>query len=224
MKVNVYFNSLDHETIPVLAKIREWRSRNIKVWLSRETHDAAESRQYVLYARDGFDVVDDIPVDRRVCFFEWDVGAFCARQVLNRGTCALLSRSWADPLVIIGNAPKAKDMFVAFYDAVQRDDLPSPFVKIKWMNTIAQLQKYCQDCGVFAFSLKDKRRFMPTNVVCKGALVYREIDTGFYCCLDTLHRSHYELFDREGRHFAEIDLDGNVNKNKADVRKRLELG
>lgn len=223
MKVNVYFDSLDGDTLPILAKIREWRSRNIKVWLSRETHDAPESRQYVLHARDGFDVVDNIAVDRSVCFFEWDVVSQCVRQVFNHGTFALLSRPWTD-LVIVGKGEKVKNRLIAFSDSSKREDLPSTFIKIPWMNTADQLQEYCQGCGVFAFSLKDERYFAPTNKFCKGARVYREKSTGCYYYFDTLHCSHYELFDGDGRHLAEVDLDGNVDKSKADSRKRLDLG
>ena len=223
MRINVYFDSLDSVTLPILSMIREWRNRNIKVWLNKRVRGEEKSRRYVAYMRNSVDILDDVSFDRSVCYLEWDVATFCVKQIHDNGTCALLSRPWADRVVIVGKGERTKKRLVAFSDAVQREDMPEGFIKIPWVNTCDQLLKYCLDCGVFAFSLKDERRFASTGKICKGAQVFREYATGYYYCMDTLHYSHYELFDRSGRHLAEVDLDGNEDRSKADCRKRVDV-
>ena len=222
MQINIYFSSLDAATLPIFASVREWRNRNINVWLSRRVCN--ENQRYVAHIRDGVRIVDDIHVDRSVRYVEWDVETLSARQIVDEGLCALLFRNWTeDSRIIVGSGSRSKGRLVAFCDAVHRNDLPASFTKIPWLNTRDQLHEYCSRHGVFAFDLKDGRRFSSTSLKCKGARVYKELKTGFYYCMDTLHWSHYELFDRSGRHLAEVDFDGNKDTGKADARKLLDI-
>ncbi len=74
--------------------------------------------------------------------------------------------------------------------------------------------------------LRQSGRFARTNKVDQGRTVYREKRTGYYWCVDNFHRgsgSHLEVFDQRGEHIGESDLDGNVDINKKDTTKKINL-
>ena len=62
-------------------------------------------------------------------------------------------------------------------------------------------------------------RFEKTTKLVKGAPVYKELLTGYYWYLDTLHKSHYEVFNSQKEHLGEADLDGNLDTSKQDKSK-----
>ena len=39
-----------------------------------------------------------------------------------------------------------------------------------------------------------------------------------------LHKTHYEVFDCRGRHWGEADMNGELNQNKKDENKTIDLG
>ena len=57
----------------------------------------------------------------------------------------------------------------------------------------------------------------------QGAAVYKEKVSGNFFYLDNLHKNHYEVFSQMGRHLGEMSLNGNLNREKADLNKHLEL-
>lgn len=75
------------------------------------------------------------------------------------------------------------------------------------------------------FTLKDSRRFINTGKHKNGAVIYKDIQTGYYWYKDTLHTGkteHYEVFDSTGRtHLGEAGIDGVLDSSKANRAKRI---
>lgn len=67
---------------------------------------------------------------------------------------------------------------------------------------------------VYSFSLKDGSRFKKDGRVVQGQNVYKEIGTGYYWYLDNLHKTHYEVFDRNGQHIGTANTDGVIDPSK----------
>ena len=76
------------------------------------------------------------------------------------------------------------------------------------------------------FSLNDETRFRKTGQYNNGSIVYIENDTGYYWYEDKFHKKtypHYEVFSSLGIHMGEADMKGNLDKSKADNKKRLSV-
>lgn len=73
--------------------------------------------------------------------------------------------------------------------------------------------------------LCDKSRFLNTKLRNQARIVYLERATGLYFCVDNLHEfgAHLEVFDAQGDHFGEADLQGVVDTGKKDETKHLNM-
>jgi hypothetical protein len=78
--------------------------------------------------------------------------------------------------------------------------------------------------------LENKYRFSKTNIdtaQSHGEIIYKEIktaegkNTARYWYLDNFHKSHYEVFDSNGNHLGEADLQGKIDTAKKDSRKTI---
>jgi hypothetical protein len=72
--------------------------------------------------------------------------------------------------------------------------------------------------------LRDTQRFQKTQNLYDGRSIYREILHDRYWYVDNLHfgkASHLEVFNAQGNHIGESDLDGNIDETKKDANKRL---
>ena len=80
----------------------------------------------------------------------------------------------------------------------------------------------------FAFGqitlIENECRFRKTNLFPQqGKPVYEEISMGRYWYLDNLHKNHYEVFDINGLHIGEANLQGFVDHTKKDRNKTITL-
>lgn len=75
--------------------------------------------------------------------------------------------------------------------------------------------------------LRDDKKFETTSYRCQGRTIYKEKATDKYWYVDNLHfgqKAHLEVFDNTGkRHLGEADLDGNIDNNKSDKTKKIDL-
>lgn len=74
--------------------------------------------------------------------------------------------------------------------------------------------------------LRDTQKFQKTQNIYDGRSVYREIQNDRYWYVDNLHfgqAAHIEVFNAQGEHIGESDLDGNVDKTKQDANKMIDL-
>lgn len=71
------------------------------------------------------------------------------------------------------------------------------------------------------FSLRNKARFVRTNHIRQGKVVYRETATNNYWYLDNLHKNHYEVFNANEDHLGIADLAGVLDGTKAENGRKL---
>ncbi|MBN2829858.1 MAG: hypothetical protein JXR56_06020 [Candidatus Cloacimonetes bacterium] len=71
------------------------------------------------------------------------------------------------------------------------------------------------------FTLAHPGRYRKTRYISQGQSVYREIPTGYLWCLDNLHRDHYEVYNANGYHIGESDLEGNLDSTKKVNGRRI---
>jgi hypothetical protein len=57
----------------------------------------------------------------------------------------------------------------------------------------------------------------------QGQPVYQERKTNHYWYLDNIHKNHYEVFDSNGKHLGEANLNGVLNYNKRDKEKFINI-
>ncbi|WP_199301923.1 hypothetical protein [Pseudanabaena cinerea] len=72
--------------------------------------------------------------------------------------------------------------------------------------------------------LRDTQRFQKTQNIYDGRTIYREILNDRYWYVDNLHfgqASHIEVFNAQGNHIGESDLEGNIDETKKDLNKKI---
>ena len=63
-------------------------------------------------------------------------------------------------------------------------------------------------------------RFDKTSKCVQGQPVYTERDTNYTWYLDNLHKDHFEVFNRQGKHLGEANSEGILDTTKIDSSKR----
>lgn len=74
--------------------------------------------------------------------------------------------------------------------------------------------------------LKNLLGFKKTGQVQSGRMIYRELETGYYWYVDNLHvgkAAHLEVFDSQGKHIGEAALSGEIDTNKQDRNKQIDV-
>lgn len=95
-----------------------------------------------------------------------------------------------------------------------------PSVNLDCLDNKAAFEQWVQDKLDFRnFLERNTNRFNKTSKDVQGQSVYSEIETGNSWYLDNLHKNHFEVFNKQGEHLGEADLEGNLNKKKADKNK-----
>lgn len=119
--------------------------------------------------------------------------------------------------------PTDYDSIHIIKDAKHRKDLPSIttiplFVGEKdCMEWLASLESN-------GFSLRNRDLFVVTPLVWGKQRIYRKKSDGSYWYFDFFHKDnklHYEVFDSEGKHMGEADMNGIVNYSKKDSNKLI---
>lgn len=83
-----------------------------------------------------------------------------------------------------------------------------------WLNTLATPD----------FSLSDKTKFQRTNFVYGKQRIYQALDTDYYWYYDFFHdtnKKHFEVYDAQGKHLGEANMNGKLDRTKADATKRI---
>jgi hypothetical protein len=101
-----------------------------------------------------------------------------------------------------------------------------------WLNDVLSLRDFAYDYHSLQppvdeqTVLRDHRRFVRTNQVNGGRKVYKEVGTNYYWYADNLHfgqSAHLEVFDPDGIHLGEADIEGVLDETKKDPFKRLAV-
>lgn len=219
-EINILFLGDTCVTRKILAKVRDWRKPNLRLWFRSE-----EVSSIAKYIRDLNKIDSSIEIDHSISLFEWDIKGATVQPVTDIGLMAMVSRIASQGLefVIVGQELRYKNQFVGFHDALNRRDLPDKFYKVRWFGDGDELERYCDEIGLFEFHLDDPNHFKKTSYVKDGASVYRELSTRRLIYKDMLHKTHYEVFDKFGHHLGEMSLQGVLDYSKADESKRLNV-
>lgn len=218
--INIYFHVIDQETSFILKTLRELRNKNIKLWFNK-----SDNKDAITYIKDK-SLIEYLGIDNELCCCMWNIDKMEIVPLYgNDGLSHLVSRSISDKtdFVCIDNRLYIKNQLVLFQDAIHKEEYPKEFIKIPCYKDWGSLFTYLENKGLFHFSLSDATRFKkcPNIGPVQGASVYKEIATGYYWYMDNLHRTHYEVFDSLGKkHLGEANLEGVINKKKADQNKR----
>ncbi len=147
----------------------------------------------------------------------------------------------ADLLELLINFPQSKYAVSSFVIIIKKQDDDQPIrlaciddrVSLaEWLETNLHLSSFEYDNTSTSRPtdeqtiLRDKNRFKPTSMLHQGRKVYREAQTGHYWYVDNFHTgsaAHLEVFNLQGKHIGEADLDGNIDPTKRDTKKRLDL-
>ena len=113
--------------------------------------------------------------------------------------------------VLLDDVINPKGYKTFFLDKANDCNYPDRFYKLPSFATYSDVLSYGIDKELIkSFSLANKSKFQKTNKTEQGQIVYRELKTGNFWYLDNLHKDHYEVFDSNGKHIAEADMDGKM--------------
>ena len=84
--------------------------------------------------------------------------------------------------------------------------------------------KWAQDKLDFRnFLERNADKYNRTKFDAQGQAVYIEVGTGNYWYLDNLHKNHFDVFNRQGKHLGEANLKGILDVSKNDKEKSFKL-
>lgn len=221
--INIYFHVIDSETNCILKILRDLRHKDIKLWFNN-----SDNQGTINFIKDK-SLIEYKDINNELACYLWNITNTETVPIYNNdGLFHLVSRYTSDKtdFVCIDSKKYAKNQLILFQDAIHKTEYPKELIKIPCYKDWDGLFLHLQDKGLFSFSLTDTHRFQKcTNIAPpQGSSVYKEIATGYYWYKDNFHKTHYEVFDSVGkRHIGEANLDGVINKEKADKRKHLEL-
>ena len=116
-----------------------------------------------------------------------------------------------DKFVLLDDTNHPKGCKTFFLDKTTDPNYPDRFYKLPSFSTYSDVLSYGIGKELIkSFSLENKSKFQKTNKIEQGQIVYRELKTGNFWYLDNLHKDHYEVFDSNGKHIAEADMDGKM--------------
>lgn len=224
-EVNVYLHGLSKDSLAIAKKVRAWGTRKVRLWVSAENLRQSSFKGLVANWRDGRAIDQNVQVDNSIGYYEWDLTAVGIDPITSGGLKALIQRCRTQNLqfVILGEGVKVKNRFVGFVDAPQRHELPDSWHVCEWVTTYEELLALCQQRGVFDFDLTNDSRFVRVGQGGQSEPVYKELNTGNLIYLDRLHKTHYEVFDHQGKHLGEMSLNGDLDRTKADATKRFNV-
>ncbi|KAA6334987.1 hypothetical protein EZS27_016736 [termite gut metagenome] len=112
-------------------------------------------------------------------------------------------------------------------DAKHISDLPK-FVRIPFVTDKEELELWLATNHITKFSLLDRNLFSRTTYIEQGQRVYQEILTNCYWYLDAFHNQndkdkHYEVFNANGEHIGEANLDGVLDTSKQENGRTIDI-
>lgn len=109
-------------------------------------------------------------------------------------------------------------------DAVHFNDLPI-LVSIPLVNNEIEFSQWVTTLSTPNFALTDKTKFQATAFKWKKQKIYRETATNNFWYYDFFHntnKKHFEVFNSQGIHIGEANINGTLDNSKADNQKRID--
>lgn len=166
--------------------------------------------------------------DLSVCCFEWDYNNSLAHpiqplQSIYNYCVESSSIDVYDWAILTERVYPKRAMFI-FQDAPHKPQLPDDWHCYPCFCNKNELIAYCNIIEAPIYGLSGNSSFKPSKNKYKhtrGAQVFEQNKTGRLWYLDTLHKDHFEIFDRTGMiHLGEADrATGILDPTKADPNK-----
>ena len=220
--INVFIANYSPAIKKVANQLRKNRYKNIRMGIEKNQANEAPFKLWhdKHYIEDGVNIGPN-------GLFHWNIRTEKVDRLANYGLMCVdwHCRNYHEDFVILDDASYPKNMLIYFEDSTTDLLLPATFNRIHAFADYDHLIGFLRNQQIIVFSLQDKNSFERANNVdvVKGASAFKEIATGRYWYLDTFHKNHYEVFDSTGIHLGEADLNGNLDTNKADPKKRIQV-
>lgn len=104
------------------------------------------------------------------------------------------------------------------------DDLPPVVITIPAVKNDIGFVRWITTLSTGIFALRNNAKFEPLDKRWKKERIYKEKASGYYWYFDFFHkdnRIHYEVFDTQGLHLSEADINGNFIPNSKDINKSI---
>lgn len=220
--VNILIPTITSPIREIIDELWSIRSKKLKLWIPQDV--LAKDGQYNQSALVALE--NNIKPDLGLACYKWNINnteILPIERLYNYWIARYDdNQKWA----ILTEEDNPKQILSLFLDAKHKPELPDKWYRYKCYSDRESIISFCAESGALDFALCRGARFEKAGVVTaiKGAVVYKEIETGYFWYLDTFHRDHYEVFDFVGNHIGEADIqNGIIDKTKADKNKHLKL-
>lgn len=221
--LHILIKNLNIQTRPIVRKIREKRDKNIKLWMERQL---LLDDKVLKNASDIKPIEEGIIPDFALYCLLWDVDSFTITNAdaVFRYLIERHQQNSSDFWIVLTSDNFPKHRICLFLDSSSNAQYPDEWHKFECVCNEIELDCFCNTHDFALFKLCKGVRFEVANDNFKhirGAKVFKELSTGNYWYLDTLHKDHIEVFDSFGKkHLGEADLKtGAFDPNKADNSK-----
>ncbi len=209
-EINIYFSVID---LSILKKLRSLRLKHVKLWFSSNL--PTKYNKIVRYIKDANFIEKNCRIGSEYSFHQW---VSESESVCRVDSCLKYliwrHKEYNSDFIIID---KKDGTLTFFVDVKNNESFPDAFYTVDCFNSFDALFTHLDYCFLLDYS-----KFRRTSKVQRGGRVYKEISTNYFWYLDTLHRNHYEVFDKSGKHIGEATLSGEIDKSKADKAKTID--
>lgn len=221
-ELNIYLDALSKPLLSVVERLRERGPYNVNWWTSKQNFETAEERVQKLFAHQyrGKLVDSRFPIgENDYLYFEWNLETQLCTPIQSAGLKTLIwcaHRKMALDFLVVGEIAKNKEHFYGFLDENGQVELPDCWCRCKWVSRYETLYDVCHKSGHLKFSLQGNPAYRPAGIApVKGTPVYVENRTGNFVHKDTLHKDHFEVYDRTRKHIGILSADGVAVPNSA---------
>lgn len=163
-------------------------------------------------------------IDNESLYLQWNLDAFEANYCSNilKDIYERKTRNRENHILInFNNSIKfCRERLLLFKDSRKEKNLPKEFVHVDFVSDFEDFEVWLKTSHISEFTLLNKSIFKRTSSKVKGAMVYEDLNTGYYWHLDTLHSYiEYEVYNNQKEHIGTANEKGELNKdNKVEGR------
>lgn len=221
----LYFNEHTEDAKALFECLRAIRSPKLRLLLSDNVYNNWFQNRFGGVC--ALDVIKASDKKGEYCIcYSWDVNNPQINPLYTediRGLVNIMSANSDIVFCIYDHASYPKDTLTIFRDIINIPEYPDAFYKLKSFSNIGSILSYFKANDIVpSFSLEGNDEFEITTIPpVQGASVYRQKRTGFLWYLDNLHKTHFEVFELQGKkHIGEATIDGELDRSKKDSTKR----
>lgn len=220
----LYFNEQSDDAKALFECLRAIRSSKLRLLLSDDVYNTWLQNKFGGVCALDVMKASDKKGEYCICY-SWDLNAQNIEPIYTediRGLVNIMSLNTNISFCIFDHTPYPKDTLTIFRDIINFPEYPDAFYKLKSFSTVESALDYLKANDIVPnFSLDGNDDFeIATIPPVQGASVYRQKRTGFLWYLDNFHKTHFEVFESQGKkHIGEATLDGTLDRSKKDSKK-----